>query len=156
MTYRLLLFVLLALVGCDSQTSLFDDAVIYIDGKRVAASASISTKQLNATAYQVVSLEMTDGSRIEILARAFEEGRYVKQQEGNTSFPFAFIYVERGERPRIYMAVSGSLEIGVARSAEVEGTFAFATYNGLSSCIGCASAQGPQVKGRFKAVRRVR
>ena len=158
MKHLLLIFALLALGGCDSQTSQLDDAsaVIHIDGKRAEASASVSTRELSGTAYQVISLEMADGSRIEMLALAFEQGRYAKQHEANTSFPFTFSYVEAGDRPNIYMARSGSLTLGVVQSALVEGTFEFETYNVASSCMGCASAQGPQLSGRFRAVGTVR
>lgn len=158
MKHLLLIFALLALVGCDSQTSPLDDAsaLIHIDGKPAEALASVSTRGLHGTAYQVVSLEMANGSQIEILALAFEQGRYEKQYETNRSFPFTFSYVEAGDRPSIYIARSGSLTLSVVQSALVEGTFEFETYNVTSSCMDCASTEGPQLSGRFRAVGSVR
>jgi hypothetical protein len=155
MKHLLLLFAFLVLVGCDSQTSQLDDAsaVVYIDGKPFEASASVSTRMLDGTAYQVVSLEMADQRRIEILGLAFEEGEFVKQHEANTSFPFVVSYLEADEKPRTYVAHRGSLEIGVARATVLEGNFEFETTDVLSSCLGCEEAKGPTVRGRFRAVR---
>lgn len=146
---------LLALAGCDSQTSGLDgaSAVIYIDGERAEASATLSTEHLNGRAYEVVSLEMTDGSRIEILGKSFEVGLFERHDGENTSFPFVFSYLERGERPRAYMGRIGSIKIGVAAEAAITGEFEFQTIDALSSCTNCEDATGPRVRGEFNAMR---
>ncbi|MFQ5570090.1 MAG: hypothetical protein ACE5G0_10480 [Rhodothermales bacterium] len=155
MRHLLLLLALPVLFGCDAHTNEPDEAsaVIYIDGERMDASASVTTRELDGTAYQMVSLEMAGGSRIELLAPTFEEGRFIKEHEADASFPFGFSYVAGGDRPRIYMPDSGTVEISIASPTVVAGAFEFDTYDGLSSCAGCEAAKGPRVQGRFKAVR---
>jgi hypothetical protein len=152
----ILLLGLLVLTSCDSQSIELDDAsaVISIDGKRFKASASVVTKELGAESYQAVLFVTTDLDRIEILGLAFEAGKYVKQHEANSTFPYAVSYREALERAPVYMASKGSLQIIEAEASVLEGEFEFETINALSSCSGCEAAKGPTVSGRFRAVRR--
>lgn len=153
-----LLLAVAAFIGCDSQTSEINDAstVIDVDGRRAEAAASISTIDRDGTAFQVVRLEMADGSRVEIYGRAFDEGRFVQQHEAKIDFPFGFSYIEAGDVAPIYTGRRGSIEIGVASKAVIEGDFEFATINTSSSCVECDASNGPKVRGHFTVARSVR
>jgi hypothetical protein len=155
MKHTLLLLGLLALFGCDSQANRLDDAsaVISIDGKQTQALASLVTKELGGELYQAVLIETTAHDQIEILGLSFEQGKFVKQNEANVDFPYVISYREAVERPRAYMASSGSLELVIATTNALEGEFDFETIDGLSSCMECEAAKGPKVSGRFRAMR---
>ena len=150
------LIALLALLGCDSQSSGLDagSAVIIVDGRQSEASASISQQEFDGIVYRVISLDIETGDRIELWGQTFETGRFVRQHEANTSFPFSFSYVKGGDEPSAFIGGEGSLEIVVAGSTHITGDFEFETRNVFSSCTACDAAKGPSVHGSFNAVQK--
>lgn len=145
---------MLALIGCDSQSNQPDasSALVYIDGKVAEASATVSQQELDGTTYRVITLDIENGRRVEIVGLSFVEGRFTREDAAGTDFPFSFIYTEDGDQPAAFLGRHGSIEISLLAPTRIEGEFEFETRNLASSCMECEEAIGPSVRGSFSVV----